>query len=115
MDPSLRKKPSMLASCIAQAFSTITGSRYYQSDVAERRSLMTRSQQPHIDRFDIDHGTNDAPLPRRQSNVQQFTPGFAWNSTTQEFIEILPIGHPDYERNAQILAAAIKRWNGETS
>jgi len=59
--------------------------------------------------------TKNAPLPRRQNNAQQFTPGFAWNSTTQEFIEILPVGHPDYERNAEILSAAIKRWNGETS
>jgi len=69
---------------------------------------------PHIDRLDIGHGTNNSP-PRRQSNVQQFTPGFAWNSTTQEFIEILPRGHPDYERNAEIVAAAIKRWNSGTS
>jgi hypothetical protein len=70
---------------------------------------------PHIDRLDIAHGTKNAPPSRQQSNVQQFTPGFAWNSTTQEFIEILPVGHPDYERNARIVAAAIKRWNGETS
>ena len=72
----------------------------------------TAASPSRLDRLDSTHGIKNAPLPRRQS-VQQFTPGFAWNSTTQEFIEILPVGHPDYERNAAILAAAIKRWNGE--
>ena len=76
---------------------------------------MRRPHELPVHRFDIDHGTNDAPLPRRQSNVQQFTPGFAWNSSTQEFIEILPVGHPDYERNAEIVAAALRRWNRGTS
>ena len=76
----------------------------------------TATRPPHLDRLDIARGTNNAAPPsRRQNNVPPFTPGFAWNSTTQEFIEILPVGHPDYERNATIVAAAIKRWNGQTS
>lgn len=57
----------------------------------------------------------DAQPSRRKSILPPFTPGFAWNSTTQEFIEILPEGHPDYERNREIVAEAIKRWNGSTS
>jgi len=69
-----------------------------------------------IDRFDIDHGANGAPPPpRRQSNVQQCTPGYLWNSTTQELIPILPEDHPDYRQNEEIIAAAIRRWNGGTS
>jgi hypothetical protein len=58
---------------------------------------------------------NDAPPPRQQNNLPPFTPGFAWNSTTQEFIEILPEGHPDHLQNREIVAAAIRRWNAGTS
>jgi len=57
-----------------------------------------------------------APTMRRRlggrAACSNLRPAF---SSTQEFIEILPVGHPDYERNAEIVAAAIKRWNGETS
>jgi hypothetical protein len=74
-------------------------------------------RQPHIDRqmdrFDIDRGTNDAPPPRRKSNVQQ-APGYLWNSTTQELIPILPEDHPDYQQNAQIVNEAWLRLNGRT-
>ena len=82
---------------------------------------MTRARQPHvdrlnIDRLDIDHGVNNAPPPpRRQSNAQEFAPGYIWNGTTQELIPILPEDHPDYRQNAEIIAAAIRRWNGGTS
>ena len=52
---------------------------------------MTRSHNPPVYRFDIDHGVNDAPpSPRRQRNAQELTPGYLWNSTTQELIPILP-------------------------
>jgi hypothetical protein len=71
---------------------------------------------PRIDRFDIDYGANGAPPPsRRQSNAQQCTPGYLWNSTTQELIPILSEDHPDYRQNEEIIAAAIRRWNGGTS
>ena len=67
---------------------------------------------PRISRFDIDHGANDAPPPpRRQSNAQQCTPGYLWNSTTQELIPILPEDHPDYRQNQEIITEAIRRWN----
>ena len=65
---------------------------------------MKRSRPPHIHRPDDD-----------KSDGQQYEPGFAWNSTTQEFIEILPQGHPGYRQNAEIVAAAIRRWNAGTS
>jgi hypothetical protein len=80
---------------------------------------MTRLRQPHIDRLDIDrldidHGVNDAPPPRRQS-ARQSGPSYWWNATTQELIEILPEDHPDRRQNAEIIAAAIRRWNRGTS
>ena len=62
---------------------------------------MTRSHNPTVYGFDIDHGTSDAPPPpRKQSNAQQLAPGYLWNSTTQELIPILPEDHPDYRENA---------------
>jgi hypothetical protein len=81
-----------------------------------RYSPMIRPRQLHVDHFeidrlDIDHGANDAPSPRRQSNAQQGAPGYLWNSTTQELIPILPEDHPDYRKNQEIIAAAIRRWN----
>ena len=76
---------------------------------------MTRSHNPPVYRFDIDHGANDALPPRRPSNVQELAPGYLWNSTTQELIPILPEDHPNYRQNEEIIAAAIRRWNGGTS
>ena len=77
---------------------------------------MTRSHNPPVYRFDIDHGVNDAlPSPRRQSNAQELAPGYLWNSTTQELIPILAEDHPDYRQNEEIIAAAIRRWNRGTS
>jgi len=52
------------------------------------------------------------PPPRRQSDPRDS--GFAWNATTQEFIEILPEGHPNYRQNREIIRAAIERWNAGT-
>jgi hypothetical protein len=67
-------------------------------------------------RFSMDEGASDAPPPpRKQSNAQQLAPGYVWNSTTQELIPILPEDHPDYRQNEEIIAAAIRRWNGGTS
>jgi hypothetical protein len=78
-------------------------------------ALAARGEQKgHIDRFDIDHGGNDALPPRRHSNPQECAPGYLWNSTTQELIH-LPEDHPDYRQNEEIIAAAIRRWNGGTS
>jgi hypothetical protein len=57
---------------------------------------MTRH--PHVD-----YGANDAQ-----------SPGYLWNSTTQELIPILPEGHPEYQQNAEIVAAAWRRLNGGT-
>jgi hypothetical protein len=75
---------------------------------------MTRARQPHIDRcFDIKEPTSDTPS-RRPSNARQCTPGYLWNSTTQELIPILPEDHPDYRQNEEIIAAAIRRWNRGT-
>jgi hypothetical protein len=71
---------------------------------------------PPVYRFDIDHGDSDAlPPPRKRSNARQLAPGYLWNSTTQELIPILPEDHPDYRQNEEIIAAAIRRWNGGTS
>jgi hypothetical protein len=83
-------------------------------------SPMTCPRQLHIERFedrlDIDHGTSDAPPPpRKQSNAQQLSPGYLWNSTTQELIPILPEDHPDYRQNQEIITEAIRRWNQVTS
>jgi hypothetical protein len=64
--------------------------------------------------LDIDEGTSET-LPRRRTNAQQCAPGYLWNSTTQELIPILPEDHPDYRQNQEIIAAAIRRWNGGTS
>jgi hypothetical protein len=67
-------------------------------------------------RFHIDHGVSDAPpAPRHQSNAQQGATGYWWNSTTQELIPILAENHPDYRQNEEVIAAAIRRWNGGTS
>jgi hypothetical protein len=77
---------------------------------------MTRTHEPHVYRFSIDHGVNDAPPPpRRHSNAQELALGYLWNSTTQELIPILPEDHPDYRQNAEIRRAAIDRWNAGTS
>jgi hypothetical protein len=72
------------------------------------------TRQPHIDRFDIDHGTSDAPPPR-QINAQQVGTAYIWHSTTQELLPILPKDHPDYRENAALLVAAFRRWNKGTS
>jgi hypothetical protein len=60
--------------------------------------------------LDMHHGTNDA-LPPRQINVQQEGTAYIWHSTTQELLPILPKDHPDYEENAEMVKAAIRRWN----
>ena len=70
------------------------------------------TRQPHIDRFAIDHGVSNAPPPR-QLNVQLIGTAYIWHSTTQELLPILPKDHPDYEANANLVMAAIRRWNGE--
>jgi hypothetical protein len=51
----------------------------------------------------VDYGANDAR-----------TPGYIWNSSTQELIPILPEGHPEHLRNAEIVADAWRRLNGRT-
>jgi len=72
------------------------------------------TRQPHIDRFAIDHGVSNAPLPR-QINAQQNGTAYVWNSTTQELLPILPKDHPDYRENSALLVAAFRRWNGGTA
>jgi hypothetical protein len=78
---------------------------------------MTHSHKPPpVYRLDIDHGVSAAPPPpRRQSNAQQSGPAYIWDGGTQELIPILPEDHPDYRQNEEIIAAAIRRWNGGTS
>jgi hypothetical protein len=78
---------------------------------------MTRHKPPELpfERLDIDHGVNNAPPPRRQRSAQQSGPAYWWNAATQELIEILPEDHPDYRQNQEIIAAAIRRWNGGKS
>ena len=71
------------------------------------------THQPHFDRLDIDHGTSDAPPPRRQGNAQQNGTAYIWNSTTQELLPILPKDHPDYRESMDRVLTAIRRWNGE--
>ena len=70
------------------------------------------TRQTHIDRLDIDYGTSDTPPPR-QINMRQMGTAYIWHSTTQELLPILPPDHPDYEANANMVMAAIRRWNGE--
>ena len=71
--------------------------------------MMRPRQLFHID-LDIDHGTNDAPPPR-QIKAQQMGTAYIWHSTTQELLPILPKDHPDYQENANMVMAAIRRWN----
>jgi hypothetical protein len=74
--------------------------------------MMTR-QRPiaHLpDHPDVDEGYALTP-PRKQSGPPQLAPGYIWNGLTQELIAILPEDHPDYQENAEILRAAILRWN----
>ena len=61
--------------------------------------------------FDINEDTNETPR-RRQINTQQNGSAYIWHSTTQELLPILPKDHPDYEANANLVMAAIRRWNG---
>jgi hypothetical protein len=78
--------------------------------------MTTRQHNPPVYRFDIDHGTSDAPQkPLKQSNARQMAPGYLWNSTTQELIPILPEDHPDYRENAETIRAAFRRWERGTS
>jgi hypothetical protein len=51
-----------------------------------------------------------APPPRK-TNAQQNGTAYIWHSTTQELLPILPKDHPDYEENANMVMAAIRRWN----
>jgi len=69
------------------------------------------TRHPHIDRFAIDHGVSNAPLPR-QINAQQNGTAYVWNSTTQELLPILPRDHPNFRENSALLVAAFRRWNG---
>ena len=78
----------------------------------EATTMTTRKT--HIDRLDIDHGTSNAPPPR-QINQQQMGTAYIWHSSTQELLPILPKDHPDYEENANMVMAAIRRWNKGTS
>jgi hypothetical protein len=72
---------------------------------------MTRDHH-HIDcYFDIDEARSDPP-PRKPSNEPT---GYLWNGGTQELIPILPEDHPDCRQNAEIIAAALHRWNRGTS
>jgi hypothetical protein len=71
------------------------------------------TRQTDIYRLDIGHGTSDTPPPW-QTDAQQNGTAYIWHSTTQELLPILPKGHPDYEENANMVMAAIRRWNGET-
>jgi hypothetical protein len=72
---------------------------------------LTRPRQPHIDQLDIDESANGMS-PLRQTNAEG-AHGYIWNSTTQGWIPILPEDHPDHRQNAETIAAAIRRWNGE--
>ena len=73
---------------------------------------MTRPRQPHIDRLDIDHGTDDAPPPpRRPANPKPLGPGYLWNGTYQQLIPILPEDHPDYLQNRELINETIRRWD----
>jgi hypothetical protein len=83
-------------------------------DKGRLSAIAARSDQKP-ERFHIDHGVNGDPPPRRQANAQQSGPSYLWNSTTQELIPILPEDHPDYRQNAEIIAAALRRWNRGTS
>ena len=67
--------------------------------------------QPDLDRFHIDHGTNDAPPPRQTKPGPR---GYIWHSTTQELIPILEKDDPGYEENAKRLVEAMRRWDRGT-
>jgi hypothetical protein len=49
---------------------------------------------------------------RRQSTAE--TPAFVWDSGAQKLTPIWPEGHPEYQQNAETIAAALRRWNGRT-
>jgi hypothetical protein len=78
---------------------------------------MTRSHkppEPPVERLHIDHGTSDAPPPRRPSNAQQ-GPSYLWNGTHQQLIRILPEDHPNYRENREMISETIRRWDRGTS
>jgi len=64
-------------------------------------------RQPPIDRFHIDHGTNDTRL--NQINAQQTGTAYIRNSTTQELLPLRPTDPPDYRENLDFVLAAIRR------
>jgi hypothetical protein len=68
------------------------------------------------DHLDIDDAGGYALTPRRkQPNARrELAPGYAWNSSTQELIPILPEDHPDHLENAETIRAAFRRWGQGT-
>lgn len=70
---------------------------------------MRRSHEPPVHRFHIDHGTNDAPPPRRPTNPQQLGLSYLWDGTYQQLIPILPENHPDYLQNRELITETIRR------
>ena len=96
----------------------------------EATTMKTKHNLRHIDRcFDIDEATSETSS---QSNARRVpleygkrvdahrlaavsAGGGWWNPTTQELLPILPEDHPDYRQNEEVIAAAIRRWNGGTS
>src|SRR5262249_8989260 len=108
--PKVRGK---LSRCLAKRISEPPHHRLFDPRPLNRAAPatpMTRHKAPErpVHRFHSDA----PPALRHQSNAQ---PGYWWNSTTQELIPILPEDHPDYRQNQEIIAAAIRRWNGGTS
>jgi hypothetical protein len=73
---------------------------------------MTRPRQPfHID-LDIDHGTSDAPPPRQSKPGPH---GYIWHGGTCELLPmIFDKEDPAYEANAEMIRAAVRRWNKGT-
>jgi len=80
--------------CRSRASASASAPAWSHRDCNERRySPMTRARQLHIEhveteRLDIDHATNNAPPPRRQSNARQGGSAYWCNASTQELIEI---------------------------
>ena len=75
---------------------------------------MTRHKppEPPFERLDIDHATNNAPLPPRRPRNGQQGPSYLWNDTHQQLIPVLlDEDDPNYRENRKMISETIRRWD----